>query len=155
MDDALRIVKYSKNFVDISIRKQYDTVEPLFGRVGELRQVYINLLNNALQAMNGKGAITLVSKNGKDAIETRVSDTGMGIPESILPKIFDPFFTTKETGKGTGLGLNIVYRLVSQNNGVISVRSVAGKGTTFTIKYFMNKGNNEPRRKNILDTDHR
>ncbi|MEJ2664742.1 MAG: ATP-binding protein, partial [Spirochaetia bacterium] len=155
MDDALRIVKYSKNFVDISIRKQYATVEPLFGRVGELRQVYINLLNNALQAMNGKGAITLVSKNGKDAIETRVSDTGMGIPESILPKIFDPFFTTKETGKGTGLGLNIVYRLVSQNNGVISVRSAAGKGTTFTIKYFMNKGNNEPRQKNILDTDHR
>jgi signal transduction histidine kinase len=139
MDDALRIVKYSKNFVDIDVQKKYEKVSPVFARVGELRQVYINLLTNALQAMNGKGVITLVSRNGRDAVETQVTDTGSGIPEKILPKIFDPFFTTKETGKGTGLGLNIVYRLVTQNNGVISVRSAQGRGTVFTIKYFLNK----------------
>jgi len=139
LDDALRIVKYSKNFIDIHVKKKYDRTAPLFARAGELRQVYINLLNNAVQAMQGKGTITLVSKNGKDAIETKVSDTGVGIPEEILPKIFDPFFTTKQAGKGTGLGLNIVYRLVTQNNGVISVRSIPGKGTTFTIKYFLTK----------------
>ncbi len=153
MDDALRIVKYSKNFVDIDVKKKYQQVSPLFARVGELRQVYINLLTNALQAMNGKGVITLVSRNGRDAVETLVSDTGSGIPEKILPKIFDPFFTTKETGRGTGLGLNIVYRLVTQNNGVISVRSTAGRGTVFTIKYFLNKGGNGPKKKAVRGTD--
>jgi signal transduction histidine kinase len=143
MDDALRIVRYSKNFINININKRYEDTAPLFARAGELRQVYINLLNNAVQAMQGKGTITLVSKNGRHTIETQVSDTGMGIAEEILPKIFDPFFTTKQTGKGTGLGLNIVYRLVTQNNGVISVRSKPGKGTTFTIKYFLSKDKHE------------
>ncbi|MBN1799244.1 MAG: hypothetical protein JW822_11755 [Spirochaetales bacterium] len=142
MDDALRIVKYSKNFIDIHVKKKYEQTAPLFVRAGELRQVYINLLNNAVQAMQGKGTITLVSKKGKNTVETQVSDTGVGIAEEILPKIFDPFFTTKQVGKGTGLGLNIVYRLVTQNNGVISVRSVPGKGTSFTIKYFLNKAKN-------------
>ena len=71
----------------------------------------------------------------KDAIEVKVSDTGIGIPQKVISKIFDPFFTTKKTGDGTGLGLNVVYRIVTKYGGTIDVESKEGVGATFTVRF--------------------
>jgi signal transduction histidine kinase len=98
--------------------------------------VFTNLITNAFQAMDGKGSIlTLATRSSKDSVEVKVSDNGMGIPQNYLSKIFDPFFTTKKTGEGTGLGLNIVYRIVTKYGGTIDVESKEGMGTTFILRF--------------------
>ena len=101
---------------------------------GQLNQVFMNLLVNAVQSIPEKGEITIETKVvGSDAI-VRISDTGVGIPERDLHRIFDPFFTTKEVGRGTGLGLSISHSIVQKHNGSIHVDSKVGQGTTFTIR---------------------
>jgi signal transduction histidine kinase len=116
-----------------------------------LQQVFINLLNNALQALGPDGVITIEARPvgthcecGKlvfgqcpvqvDSIEITVRDTGHGIPADVLPRIFDPFFTTKEVGQGVGLGLFIVFEIIEEHGGCIAVDSEPGKGTTFRIR---------------------
>ncbi len=102
-----------------------------------LQQVFINLINNAVDAHEGKpyGTISIGTRTDSDrhGVEITVSDTGSGISPENLEKIFDPFFTTKAVGKGTGLGLSITYSTVKGLGGDISVRSTIGKGTQFTI----------------------
>ncbi|MDO9124915.1 MAG: ATP-binding protein, partial [Deltaproteobacteria bacterium] len=88
------------------------------------------------------GHLILSSRLLKDFVEIKVSDSGVGIPPKYLNQIFDPFFTTKRTGEGTGLGLNIDYRIVTKHEGTIEVESTEGVGTTFTIKF--PKWRNEP-----------
>lgn len=102
---------------------------------GQIQQMIINLCNNAMDAMEGKGRLTVKSGmlEGGDDVELQVSDTGTGIPEEIKNKIYEPFFTTKEVGKGTGLGLSLVYEIVKTHYGKIEFESEAGKGTTFRI----------------------
>ncbi len=86
--------------------------------------------------MDGKGrTLTLSTRSLKDAVEVKVSDDGVGISEKYLSQIFDPFFTTRKPGEGRGLGLNIVYRIVTKYGGTIDVESKEGTGTTFTIKF--------------------
>lgn len=100
----------------------------------QLQQIVINLANNAMDAMPKGGRIvvsTAPSAGGCAAI--RVSDNGAGIPKEVRSKIFEPFFTTKEAGKGTGLGLALVYEIVKKHGGSIELESEEGKGTTFTI----------------------
>jgi signal transduction histidine kinase len=94
----------------------------------------MNLIVNAVHAMKDGGDITIRAKNewDKNGFSFQVIDTGGGIPEKIISKIFDPFFTTKDVGKGSGLGLSIVYGIMEQHDGKISVASEIGKGTTFT-----------------------
>jgi two-component system NtrC family sensor kinase len=106
----------------------------------QLKQVFVNLFNNAAEAMGNGGTITLSTRPiDSSFIEIKVSDTGCGIPEGSLGKLFTPFFTTKALGKGTGLGLSIVYGIIKMHKGQITVQSqVAGmasqpSGTTFTI----------------------
>ena len=98
----------------------------------ELNQVWTNLIYNALQAMNHKGVLTIIIQLQKKHICIEITDSGRGIPPEILPKIFEPFFTTKPTGEGSGLGLNIVKKIIDKHDGTISVRSVP-KATTFSI----------------------
>ena len=103
----------------------------------QLRQVLLNLLTNAAEAMPGGGTITVGTRAvsaGGDGIELTVADTGCGIPEESLPRLFTPFFTTKPIGKGTGLGLAISYGIVKMHRGSIDVQSKVGAGTTFTIR---------------------
>jgi signal transduction histidine kinase len=95
----------------------------------------VNLITNAVDAMQGRGRLSLLTTFIDDTIEVQISDTGYGIPARLLSKIFDPFMTTKEPGKGTGLGLSIAYKIVSKYAGRISVKSEEGKGTTFTITF--------------------
>jgi two-component system NtrC family sensor kinase len=101
----------------------------------QLQQVFLNILNNAIDAIGKDGEVHLktrhLAKNNEIGIE--INDTGSGIPKEMLDKIFDPFFTTKEVGKGTGLGLSISYSIVEKLGGRMMVASEEGKGTTFTI----------------------
>jgi len=101
----------------------------------QLRQVFLNLMNNAAEAMPDGGRLTLRTRNGPAAgyVTVEVQDTGVGIPAENMKKIFTPFFTTKPIGKGTGLGLAIIYGIVKMHQGQISVQSEQGKGTTFTV----------------------
>jgi signal transduction histidine kinase len=100
-----------------------------------MRQAFINILENAMEAMPNGGRLDIRTSQTQDgkSIAVRFADTGAGIPEENLERIFDPFFTTKQIGKGTGLGLAIVYGIVKMHRGGISVDSKAGVGTTFTI----------------------
>lgn len=102
--------------------------------LGQLNQVFMNLLMNAVQAIEKKGKITVKSWADKTDIYVSVTDDGTGIPEENLKRIFDPFFTTKEKGKGTGLGLSISYDIVRRHNGGIAVESRVGEGTAFTVR---------------------
>ena len=111
---------------------------------GQLQQIFINITNNAIDAIGSDGQITLSSKQvDEDTIQVKITDDGPGIPPEIQKSIFDPFFTTKETGKGTGLGLSIVYGLVNKLGGKIQVYSEVGKGTTFEITLPVRQGENK------------
>jgi signal transduction histidine kinase len=101
----------------------------------QVNQVLLNLVTNAAQAMDKpRGHIRLATRReGVDFIAIEVTDNGRGITQDALPRIFDPFYTTKEVGKGTGLGLTIAYKIVSQHGGRIDVRSEVGSGSTFTV----------------------
>jgi signal transduction histidine kinase len=99
----------------------------------QMNQVFLNLITNAAQAIDGDGTLTIDSKADGGQVEVSFSDTGCGIPDDVLPKIFDPFFTTKPVGEGTGLGLSIVHKIVKSHGGSIKVRTTPKKGTTFTV----------------------
>ena len=101
----------------------------------QLHQVFLNLMNNAAEAMPGGGTLTLGTEQGPmpGFVTIKIQDTGVGIPKENMKKIFTPFFTTKPIGKGTGLGLAIIYGIVKMHRGQINVQSQVGEGTTFTI----------------------
>ena len=102
----------------------------------QVQRVFINMIVNAAEAMNGNGQLSISTKRdlARGCIEITFSDTGTGISEENLEKIFDPFFTTKETGHGVGLGLAISYGIIKEHGGTVSVESEVGKGTTFIIR---------------------
>ncbi len=101
----------------------------------ELKQVVINLLSNSIRAIDGPGRILISTRrvNGTGRVALSIADTGGGIPKEIVPRIFDPFFTTKANGEGTGLGLSVVYGIVTKYNGAIDVKSREGRGARFSL----------------------
>ncbi|MFP2926343.1 ATP-binding protein [Pyxidicoccus sp. 3LG] len=117
--------------------KKYEPVPPVHADATRLGQVFLNLLVNAAQAIPEGSAddhhITVWVRPTAGGVAVDVSDSGQGIPPSVLPRIFDPFFTTKPVGMGTGLGLSICHGIVRNLGGDITVRSEPGRGTTFTI----------------------
>jgi len=119
---------------NIQIVRQYDPdPAPLFSDAPQLRQVILNLLNNAAQAIGKNGTITIETGHDQDSLQIVIKDTGGGIPPEDLEKIFDPFFTTKPPGQGTGLGLSICHGIIQRLGGKIAVASTVGQGTAFTI----------------------
>jgi len=98
--------------------------------------VFMNIILNAAQAMEGKGTLTTVTRisDDKNSVEVEIRDTGQGIPAKNLDKIFEPFYTTKEVGRGTGLGLAIAYGIVERHHGSIWVESEERRGTSFFIR---------------------
>ncbi len=133
LESTLSLVKHE--IKAITIRRQFGSVPPIMCSPSQINQVFLNLIQNAIQAIeHGQGAITLTTYS-KDAgyVVVEIEDTGKGIPPDVLPRIFDPFFTTKDIGKGTGLGLSIAYKIVEQHGGNIAVDSAVGAGTKFTV----------------------
>ena len=116
------------------VKKEYGKIPLTKCNIGQLNQVFMNLLVNAVHAIEEHGEISVRTEHRDGDIVVSVSDTGRGIPEDKLNRIFEPFFTTKEVGEGTGLGLSIAYDIVKKHNGEILVTSEIGKGSTFTIK---------------------
>jgi len=122
---------------NIEIEKDLDSSLPsVQADTQQLNHLFMNIILNAVQAMEGKGKLAVKSYRLPDGnkIRIEISDTGQGIPEEILPHIFEPFFTTKEEGEGTGLGLSLVYNIVENHGGNIKARSNPGEGTTFIIE---------------------
>ncbi len=112
---------------------QYDDLPKVLCFPDELNQVWTNLIHNALQAMNYGGTLIIRLRRINDEAVVSIGDTGCGIPEAIREKIFEPFFTTKAIGEGSGLGLDIVRKIIEKHQGRITVQSTEGVGTTFFI----------------------
>jgi two-component system NtrC family sensor kinase len=127
----LRHQKRSRN-VEITVEAGGD-VAPVSGDAGQLQQAVIILAENAIDAMPQGGTLVLRAGNEGAGVRVEVCDTGVGIPQENLARIFDPFFTTKEVGQGTGLGLAVCYGIVTEHGGRVTVDSVVGRGTTFTL----------------------
>jgi signal transduction histidine kinase/antitoxin component YwqK of YwqJK toxin-antitoxin module len=117
----------------ITVKKEFQAKHTIECNPGQINQVFLNLLSNAAQAIEGEGTISIKTEEDDNNLYVRISDSGSGIPAKILSKIFDPFFTTKDVGKGTGLGLSISYSIIKNHNGSIEVESKVDKGTTFTL----------------------
>jgi two-component system NtrC family sensor kinase len=109
----------------------------------QLQQIFLNIINNAIDAIGKNGKISILSHLVAGEVRIIIQDDGPGIPDDILPHIFEPFYTTKETGKGTGLGLSITYGLTKKLGGDITVRSHVGRGTAFTITLPLENQNND------------
>jgi two-component system, NtrC family, sensor kinase len=136
LDESIEFLKNEARYRSIEIQANYVPDLPLTTTdPAQLQQVFLNIINNAIDAIGKDGQITIktrsITKNNEISIE--IGDNGPGIPKEVLQKIFDPFFTTKEVGKGTGLGLSISYSIIEKLGGRIMVASEEGQGTTFTI----------------------
>jgi two-component system, NtrC family, sensor kinase len=133
VEKVLELVRHQPSFRAIQVSTALDPELPsVHADRDQLRQVILNLVLNAAEAMPEGGALTLTSRRGPaGTVEIVVADTGPGIPEEVRDRIFEPFFTTKKAG--TGLGLAIVYGIMEQHRGAIRVESAPGRGTMMTI----------------------
>lgn len=119
----------------IEIKREYDKQLPQVRCfVAKLNQVFLNLLVNACQAIEGKGLISVRTRAEGDKVVIEIEDNGCGIPDDVKDKILNPFFTTKPIGQGTGLGLSITHEIIEQHNGELYIESKQGEGALFTIK---------------------
>jgi len=116
------------------VERDYRDVPPVRGAPQELKQVFLNLVINAAQAIGAGGAVRIATRCEGERVVVLVEDEGCGIPPELLERIFDPFFTTKPVGEGTGLGLSISYQIVRSHGGDISVESEPGRGTRFRVE---------------------
>jgi len=132
---AVGIVKYDKRVKNVEFKTQFaKNLSPLLAVPDQLLQVYVNVLINALDAINGEGKIEVRTYYDDVFICTDIKDNGCGMDLGVLDKIFNPFFTTKEVGKGTGLGLSVSYGIIKKLQGKILAQSELNKGSIFTIK---------------------
>jgi PAS domain S-box-containing protein len=123
-----------------TVNKDYGELPQVQCYPQQLKQVFMNMLVNAAQAIKTKGEITIRTRSLGGSVEISISDTGVGIPQENIGRVFDPFFTTKEVGKGTGLGLNVAYNIIEKHHGSIDVTSQVGEGTTFTVRLPVHQG---------------
>ena len=131
---AVELLSHQSRFAASHVATDLDpTLPPVAANEGQLRQVCLGLASNALEAMDGRGTLTIRSRLVRGEIELELEDEGPGIAEENLARIFDPFFTTKPPGQGTGLGLAIAQGIVTDHGGRIEVRSAPGKGSVFRV----------------------
>ncbi len=139
VEDTLELVKGQIRLSNVIIKVDCPAgLPPVAVDSDEIKQVFVNLINNALFAMPGGGTLGISCRrgrdiSGKDVVTVSFTDTGIGIPESQLDKIFDPFFTTRLEGEGSGLGLSISYMIVQNHGGTIEVESTVGEGSAFRV----------------------
>jgi two-component system NtrC family sensor kinase len=132
LDSALMIAQHQLRD-RVKVVKHLQPLPKVRCMASQMNQVFLNLITNAAQSIDGEGTITIESKPVGQTVEMSFTDTGSGITDDVLPKIFDPFFTTKPVGEGTGLGLSIVHKIIKGHNGSVKVRTTPKKGSTFTI----------------------
>lgn len=137
IDSTIRILNH-KIKDHIQIVKNYDPSLKLACFAGQFNQVLMNILSNAIDAIEDRGTITISANQEGDDFMLSIQDTGKGIPPEIQNRVFEPFFTSKPVGEGTGLGLSISYSIIQRHNGEITVDSKPNKGTTFSIKIPLN-----------------
>ena len=118
----------------IEVMKKYDKLPSVSCDQDEMNQVWTNLIHNAIQAMNNKGILKITVLNKDDIVTISIADNGCGIEPDVHDKVFEPFFTTKKQGEGSGLGLDIVKKIIDKHNGKIAFQSELGKGTEFTVE---------------------
>ena len=128
IEESLLLVRYGSNLMQVQIAKALAPLPPVRAAKGEIQQVLINIIDNAIRAMDGKGTLTIRTRLADGGIEIAITDTGKGIREEDIPFIYDLFFSTKGPGQGTGQGLYIVRKILSLNDGTVSVRSAPGAG---------------------------
>ncbi|MDI6743824.1 MAG: ATP-binding protein [Thermodesulfovibrionales bacterium] len=139
INSSLNMVSHKADFFNIKIVLNLDeTMQPIIANASQIQQVFLNMIINAADAMEGKGIFTITTQkvidNGKPFAEVIFTDTGQGISEESLPKLFEPFFTTKPVGKGTGLGLAVSHGIIQDHGGKILVRSKLGEGASFFVR---------------------
>jgi signal transduction histidine kinase len=133
IDNCLTILYYQlKDRIEVE-KKYQELADAVQGNVGNLHQVFLNILTNAIQAIDGHGTIAISVMQVNDTIVTEIKDSGIGVQKGDLAKLTDPFFTTKAPGLGTGLGLSIAYKIIKAHGGTIEFNSEVGQGTTVHV----------------------
>jgi signal transduction histidine kinase len=134
LDKTLEVIGFQGRYRRVGIMKHYKNDSPdILGCEGELRQVFLSIITNALDAMEDRGTLTIETGMKGDALFVRISDTGTGMSQEHHSRIFDPFFTTKSEKRGTGLGLSVAAKIIANHKGSIEVSSKEGEGSTFTV----------------------
>ena len=134
--ETLSLTEYQLRLQGITVATDWALdLLPVRADPGQMKQVFLNLLLNAQDAMPKGGTLTLATRNSRGReVVVQISDTGGGIPKESLSQIFEPFYTTKNAGCGVGLGLSVVQGIVRDHQGAIKVASVGGRGASFTIR---------------------
>jgi len=134
--EVLQLLQHKSRYESILVRETLaESLPVMHGDAGALRQVFLNLLLNAMQAIRDEGTVEVTTRSVPGWLEARVTDTGSGIPAEMIDQIWNPFFTTKTVGQGSGLGLALVYDIVKHHGGEIAVTSTVGKGTEFIVRF--------------------
>jgi PAS domain S-box-containing protein len=144
IDHILLLSKKEMETKHITVTKQYTAeIDKVVAIADQIKQVLLNLINNAIEAMPKGGPITITTKKSNNLARISITDSGAGIAPTDLSHIFEPFFTTKSAVKGTGLGLSVSYGIIKRHGGDIQVQSETGNGTTFTITLPIEEKNHE------------
>ncbi len=130
--EVMGLVQLQLKDTRITINENYGNVPTTEGDPNQLKQVFLNLINNATFAMQDEGVLGISTTSMGHNIYITVSDNGRGMPKEVLSRIFEPFFSTKKE-KGTGIGLSVSYKIIQSHNGRIEVESYEGKGSAFTV----------------------
>jgi len=135
VDEAIAVLRHDPSFGQIELDRRSDPNALVLGNQGQVQQVFFNVLLNAIQAMEGQGQLSVVTRRARDrGIEVMVRDSGPGIPAHVLPRIFEPFYTTKPAGRGTGLGLAISNEIAHEHGGTIRVENAPDTGACFFVQ---------------------
>jgi two-component system NtrC family sensor kinase len=135
VDDAIAVLRQDRSFGQIEVDHRPDPDALVFGNQGQIQQVFYNIFLNAIQAMQGRGRLSIVTRRElAGGVEVIVRDSGPGIPSHILPRIFEPFFTTKLAGQGTGLGLSISSEIAQEHGGTIRAENGTEAGACFLVQ---------------------
>jgi signal transduction histidine kinase len=145
LERTVAMVKRQRGLKHVTVNEQYAGDLPLVQvDVSRIKQVFLNIINNALYAMADAGTLTIRTASSDGLVQVDFADTGSGIAPEHLDRIFDPFFTTKPEVSGTGLGLSVSLGIVQSHGGTIHVRSAPGQGATFTVKLPARPAGGEP-----------
>lgn len=132
LEEVINLISLQIRDMRIEVARNFGVIPAIQGDANQLKQVFLNLINNAVDAMSNEGTLGITSYADVSHVYVAISDTGKGMPKEIMSRIFEPFFTTKKD-KGTGIGLSVSYKIIQSHNGRIDVQSEIDKGSTFTV----------------------